>query len=113
MNLLEMKNLMVFYENAIGVNNISVQCGKGEITGVFGSNSAGKTTLMFTVSGIILDTARKERMRGGIRITVLGEVLFDGQDVTKTEPSERARKGLDTCARKEEGSSKKARLSKI
>ena len=29
MNLLEMKNLMVFYENAIGVNNISVQCGKG------------------------------------------------------------------------------------
>ena len=97
MNLLEMRNLMVFYENAIGVNNISVQCGKGEITGVFGSNSAGKTTLMFTVSGIILDTAKKERMRGGIRITVLGEVLFDGQDVTKTEPSQRARKGLILC----------------
>ena len=51
---------------------------------------------MFTVSGIILDTAKKERMRGGIRITVLGEVLFDGQDVTNTEPSQRARKGLDT-----------------
>jgi branched-chain amino acid transport system ATP-binding protein len=97
MNLLEMKNLMVFYENAIGVNNISIQCGSREITGVFGSNSAGKTTLMFTVSGIILDTARKEKMRGGIRITVLGEVLFDGQDVTTTEPSERARKGLILC----------------
>jgi branched-chain amino acid transport system ATP-binding protein len=97
MNLLEMRNLMVFYENAIGVNNITVQCGKGEITGVFGSNSAGKTTLMFTVSGIILDTAKKERMRGGIRITVLGEVLFDGQDVTKTEPSQRARMGLILC----------------
>ena len=41
MNLLEMKNLMVFYENAIGVNNISVQCGKGEITGVFGSKQRG------------------------------------------------------------------------
>ncbi len=97
MNLLEMKNLIVFYENAIGVNNISIQGGRGGITGVFGSNSAGKTTLMFTVSGIILDTAKKERMRGGIRITVLGEVLFDGQDVTKTEPSERARKGLILC----------------
>jgi branched-chain amino acid transport system ATP-binding protein len=97
MILLQVNNLMVFYENAIGVNNVSIKCPKGQITGVFGSNAAGKTSLMFTVSGIILDTARKERMRGGIRITVLGEVLFDRQDLTNTEPSERARKGLILC----------------
>ncbi|MCX5861634.1 MAG: ATP-binding cassette domain-containing protein [Deltaproteobacteria bacterium] len=95
--MLEIHNLMVFYENAIGVNNVTIKCGKAQITGVFGSNAAGKTTLMFTASGIILDTAKKERMRGGMRITVLGEVLFDGQSVVNVEPSDRARKGLVLC----------------
>lgn len=97
MNLLEIHNLMVFYENAIGVNNVTVQCGEGSITGVFGSNAAGKTTLMFTTSGIILDTAKKERLKGGIRITVMGEVFFNGQNVVNVEPSERARQGLVLC----------------
>ena len=97
MNLLEVNNLMVFYENAIGVNNVSVKCAKGQVTGLFGSNSAGKTSLMFTVSGIILDTAKKEKMRGGMRITIMGEVLFDGENMVNMEPSERARKGLVLC----------------
>jgi branched-chain amino acid transport system ATP-binding protein len=76
MNLLEVNNLMVFYENAIGINNVTLTCKKGGITGIFGANSAGKTTLMFTLSGIILDTAKKERMKGGIRIAVMGDILF-------------------------------------
>ncbi len=97
MNLLEVNKLMVFYENAIGVNNVSIKCPKGQITGVFGSNAAGKTSLMFTVSGVILDTAKKEKMRGGIRITVMGEILFDGEDVGHMEASDRARKGLVLC----------------
>jgi len=44
--MLEIKNLMVFYENAIAINNVSMRCRKGEITGVLGANSAGKSTLM-------------------------------------------------------------------
>lgn len=97
MNLLEVNNLMVFYENAIGINNASLICKKGRITGIFGANSAGKTTLMFTLSGIILDTAKKERMRGGIRITVMGGILFDGQSIASMEPSARARRGIILC----------------
>lgn len=97
MNLLEVNNLMVFYENAIGINNISLTCKKGAITGVFGANSAGKTTLMFTISGIILDTAKKERMKGGIRITTMGNILFDGQSIANMEPSARARHGIVLC----------------
>jgi len=97
MNLIEARNLMVFYENAIALNNVTLGCKQGEITGLFGANSAGKTTLMFTMSGIILDTARKERMRGGIRITVLGDVLFDGKSVMNMEASERARHGIILC----------------
>lgn len=97
MNLLEVNELLVFYENAIGVNNVSIECREGRITGVFGSNAAGKTSLMYAVSGIILDTARKEKVRGGLRITVMGEVLFEGANIVKMEASERARQGLVLC----------------
>jgi branched-chain amino acid transport system ATP-binding protein len=46
---------MVFYENAIAINNINMKCHDGKVTGIFGANKAGKSTLMYTVSGIILD----------------------------------------------------------
>jgi len=95
--MLEMKNLMVFYENAIAINNISMECSKGKITGVFGANSAGKSTLMYTISGIILDIKKKEEMRGGERITVLGSILYEGKDIISMKPSERARKGIILC----------------
>jgi branched-chain amino acid transport system ATP-binding protein len=95
--MLEIKNLMVFYENAIAINNISMECSKGKITGVFGANSAGKSTLMYTISGIILDIKKKEEMRGGERITVLGNIRYDGADITNMKPSERARRGIILC----------------
>jgi branched-chain amino acid transport system ATP-binding protein len=74
MIILEINDLMVFYENAIAINNVHVACRKGQVTGVFGANSAGKSTLMYTISGIILDLKKKEQMRGGERITVLGSL---------------------------------------
>jgi branched-chain amino acid transport system ATP-binding protein len=95
--MLEVKNLMVFYENALAINNINMRCRQGEVTGVFGANSAGKSTLMYTISGIILDIKRKEEMKGGERITVLGTVTFDGLDITHMKPSERAKKGIILC----------------
>lgn len=95
--MLEIKNLMVFYENALAINNVSMRCQEGKITGVFGSNSAGKSTLMYTISGIILDIKRKEEMRGGERVTVLGEIQFRGENVINVKPSERARKGIVLC----------------
>jgi branched-chain amino acid transport system ATP-binding protein len=95
--MLEVKNLMVFYENALAINNINMKCRQGEVTGVFGANSAGKSTLMYTISGIILDVKKKEEMKGGERITVLGTVTFDGLDITHMKPSKRAKKGIILC----------------
>jgi branched-chain amino acid transport system ATP-binding protein len=95
--MLEVKKLMVFYENAIAINNINMRCKQGEVTGVFGANSAGKSTLMYTISGVILDVKKKEEMKGGERITVLGTILFDGLDITSMKPSERARRGIILC----------------
>ncbi|MEM2498192.1 MAG: ABC transporter ATP-binding protein [Candidatus Nezhaarchaeales archaeon] len=95
--MLEVRNLMVFYENAIAINDVSLEVNKGEIVGVLGSNSAGKSTLMYTISGIMLDVKRKEEMRGGERITILGRIKYKGEDITNVKPSQRAKKGIILC----------------
>ncbi len=92
--MLEVKNLMVFFENALALNDLSLEVKKGEIVGVLGSNSAGKTTLMNTISGLILDMKKKEERRGGERISVLGELRFEGSDILQMRPSERVRRGI-------------------
>ena len=97
MKILEVKELMVFYENAIAINNVNLSCERGHITGVFGANSAGKSTLMYTISGIILDVKKKEAMKGGERITVLGNIEYNGKDINDVEASERARLGIILC----------------
>jgi branched-chain amino acid transport system ATP-binding protein len=96
-HILEIKNLMLFYENALAINNVSLTVREGLIVGVFGSNSAGKSSLMFCISGIILDVAKKEKMKGGERITLTGEIKFRGEDILRIEPSERAKKGIILC----------------
>ncbi len=95
--MLEAKGLMAFYENMLALNNVSMRCEDKQIVGVFGANSAGKSTLMYTLSGIMEDIRKKEAMAGGERITVMGEVIFLGEDITRLKPSRRARKGLILC----------------
>jgi len=95
--MLEATGLMVFYENMLALNNVSIQCRKSQIAGVFGANSAGKSTLMYTLSGIMEDIRKKEDMAGGERITVIGKVVYMGEDVSKLKPSRRARKGMVLC----------------
>ena len=92
--MLEVKNLMVFFENALALNDLSIEVIRGEIISALGSNSAGKTTLMNTISGLIIDMKVKEDRRGGERITLMGEVWFEGEDILLTKPSQRIRKGI-------------------
>jgi len=92
--LLEVRNLMVFFENALALNDFSMTINQGEIVGVIGSNSAGKTTLMNTVSGLIIDMKIKEQRKGGERINVYGEIVFNGENITDVQPFERVEKGL-------------------
>jgi branched-chain amino acid transport system ATP-binding protein len=92
--VLEVKNLMVFFENALALNDFSMSVDAGQIVGVIGSNSAGKTTLMNTISGLILDMKLKEQRKGGEKITVYGKIVFQGEDITENPPFERVKKGL-------------------
>ena len=95
--MLEANQLMVFYENMLALNNVSIKCEANQIVGVFGANSAGKSTLMYTLSGIMEDIRKKEDMAGGERISVLGNITYLGEDITDLKPSKRAKKGIVLC----------------
>lgn len=92
--MLRVDNLIVFFENAIAVNEISIEVKEGEVVGLFGPNSAGKTTIMNVISGLILDIKKKEERRGGERITIKGRIYFDGKDITWLWPDKRAKMGI-------------------
>ena len=92
--ILEIRNLMVFYENALALNDFNVDLKEGEFVGVLGSNSAGKTTLMNTISGLIEEMKIKEDRRGGVRITVLGQILYRGEQLLGMKPRRRVTKGV-------------------
>jgi branched-chain amino acid transport system ATP-binding protein len=92
--MLDVNNLMVFFENALALNDFSMQVREGEIIGVIGSNSAGKTTLMNALSGLIIDMRIKEKRKGGERISLYGTIVYDGLDITELSPSERVKKGI-------------------
>jgi len=95
--MFEARGLMVFYENMLALNNVSLSCGNSQIIGVFGANSAGKSTLMYTLSGIMKDIQRKENQAGGERITIRGELEFEGRDIMDDKPSRRAKAGIILC----------------
>jgi branched-chain amino acid transport system ATP-binding protein len=95
--MLAIENLMVFYENGLAVNNVTLDVRESEIVGVLGSNGAGKSTLMYTISGIILDRKIKEERRGGEKITVLGQIRYRDKDISDLKPSLRVKEGIVLC----------------
>ncbi len=92
--MIDVQNLMVFFENALALNDFSMKIEEGEIVGVIGSNSAGKTTLMNALSGLIIDMRTKEKRKGGERITVYGKIIYRGEDISEMSPSDRVKKGI-------------------
>lgn len=95
--MLEVVQAMVFYENMLAINNVSLAVPGRQIVGVFGSNSAGKSTLMYAISGVILDIKRKEEMAGGERITSLGDIRYGEESIARLQACQRARMGIILC----------------
>jgi branched-chain amino acid transport system ATP-binding protein len=79
------------------VNDLSLEVREGEVVGVFGSNSAGKTTLLNTIAGLTLHLKQREARRGGMRITLGGSVTFEGRPIDALNPRERVEKGIVLC----------------
>jgi branched-chain amino acid transport system ATP-binding protein len=95
--MLEVQGLMVFYENALAVNDLSLSVDRGEVVGVFGSNSAGKTTLLNTIAGLTLHLGQREQRKGGMRITLRGRMTFAGEPIDALSPRARVNRGIVLC----------------
>ena len=78
--LLSLANVESAYGPIKAIRGVSLKVHKGEIATVLGSNGAGKSTILKTISGV-LDPTR-------------GTVTFKGADITAKDPAEIVRSGL-------------------
>ena len=78
--VLKLLNIESAYGPIKAIRGVSLQVRRGEIATVLGSNGAGKTTILKTISGII--DPRK------------GSVEFKGEDITARDPAYIVQQGL-------------------
>lgn len=77
---LELKNLKVRYGGIHAVKGVSLSVRPGELVTLIGANGAGKTTTLKAITGLVPADD--------------GQVLFDGQDITRTPSHALASRGL-------------------
>ena len=86
MKMLAIENLEVVYQDVILVlRGVSIEIKKGEIVALLGSNGAGKTTVIRSITGL-LDVQNGDITKGSISV--------DGEDITNLNPSKIVEKGI-------------------
>ena len=80
MALLEVEDIHTFYGNIEALRGVSLTVDEGEIVTLIGSNGAGKSTTLRSISGL---TPPRE-----------GSIHFDGQDIAGVAPQDIVRRGI-------------------
>ena len=80
MALLELHGVDAFYGRVQALHGVTLQVDKGEIVALIGSNGAGKSTTLRTISGLMHPAK--------------GQVIFDGQDITFTDAAKIVQLGI-------------------
>lgn len=80
MTMLSVDNLSLYYGAAQALRGVSVEASAGEVTCVLGRNGVGKTSLLRAIAG--------HRQIAG------GSIHFEGQDIARLKPFERAALGI-------------------
>ena len=78
--MLEVTDLNVFYGAIHAVKDISLEVADGEIVTLIGSNGAGKSTTLRTISGLLRPKS--------------GKIIYDGEDITGVAAHKLVGKGL-------------------
>ena len=78
--LLETSGVVVRFGGNVAVNDVSIDIRAGTVTGLIGPNGAGKTTLYNCITGLQRPDA--------------GRIVFDGKELNRLTPGERARLGM-------------------
>jgi branched-chain amino acid transport system ATP-binding protein len=80
MALLELDDIHTYYGNIAALKGISIKVEEGEIVTLIGSNGAGKSTTLRSISG--LSPPRQ------------GSIHFDGKEIAETAPQDIVRLGI-------------------
>jgi branched-chain amino acid transport system ATP-binding protein len=78
--LLEVSDIHTFYGNIEALKGISIEVEEGEIVTLIGSNGAGKSTTLRSISGLTPPSQ--------------GSVKFDGREIAETPPQDIVRLGI-------------------
>ena len=80
MSLLQVEKLNQYYGAAHTLRGVSMTVEKGQCVALLGRNGVGKTTLLKCLMGVLPAAS--------------GKVVFNGRDITRLKPHERARLGI-------------------
>ncbi|MDY3790968.1 MAG: ATP-binding cassette domain-containing protein, partial [Oscillospiraceae bacterium] len=78
--MLELKNIDSYYGESRVIEDLSFNVPKGKIVGFIGRNGVGKSTTLKSIMGIVK--------------TPSGQVIFNGEDITKKPVYERVKLGI-------------------
>jgi branched-chain amino acid transport system ATP-binding protein len=78
--LLEVRDVVVRFGGVVAVNGTTFEVPESSVIGLMGPNGAGKTTLFNVITGLQTPTS--------------GTVWFDGREVTRLHPRQRALAGI-------------------
>lgn len=78
--MLKVENIFVNYGAIKALQDVSFQINGGEIVALIGANGAGKTTILNTISNIVP--------------SVSGKIIYQGKEITKTQPHEIVKLGV-------------------
>ena len=77
---LELRDLQAGYGDSVVLRSVDLVVPEGQVVALLGANGAGKTTLLRAASGLLQPTR--------------GQLLLDGQDITRWPAHQRARAGV-------------------
>jgi branched-chain amino acid transport system ATP-binding protein len=80
MALLEIRDVETYYGNIRALKGISLEVEEGEIVTLIGSNGAGKSTTLRSISGLTPPR--------------VGSIKFKGEEIAETPPQEIVRRGI-------------------
>jgi len=95
--LLEVTNLLVCYDKAMIINNLSMGVDREELVSLVGPNGAGKSTLLRAITGLVAWEKEITRRSTGGDVTIEGTVTFDGERIDQIPAHEIVEKGLIHC----------------
>ena len=78
--MLRLENVSAGYGAVTALHNVDIAVGEGEVVALIGSNGAGKSTALRTISGLVRPTA--------------GKIEFRGEAITDLRPEQIVERGI-------------------